>query len=193
MPKKKLTGLSEQFQRISDADSVLQATYDNLPRRTRARTQAIKQNAIEAGIIVPENRPMARKPAYTTRMSCSDDEDSDTEPEDIFEADRAPLDPRPSSLIKDSERTKAWERWDTKQREFNKILNERKYMDSGRRRAYPKSMKDLKARADPDDKYAQPTFELEMRHWQNLELLIRYLHEWGKGREQGFVKIKVPE
>ncbi|KAL8679541.1 MAG: hypothetical protein Q9186_004187 [Xanthomendoza sp. 1 TL-2023] len=193
MPKKKLTGLPEQFRIISDADSVLQATYDNLPRRTRARTQAIKQNAVEAGIIVPENKSRAGKPVYTTRMSYSDDEDSDTGPDDIFEADRAPLDPRPPSLIKDSESIKAWERWDTKQREFNKILNERKYMDSGRRRAYPKSMKDLKARADPDDKDAQPTFELEMRHWQNLELLIRYLHEWGKGREQGFVKIKVPD
>ncbi|KAL8877651.1 MAG: hypothetical protein Q9198_004367, partial [Flavoplaca austrocitrina] len=37
--------------------AMIQAEIDNMPRKTRAKAQAIKQNALDAGLLLPEKKP----------------------------------------------------------------------------------------------------------------------------------------
>lgn len=58
---------------------------------------------------------------------------------------------------------------------------------------YPDLLKDLYSRLDFKDNDASPrTFEPQMKHFQEFDVLLAILQEYGKGRNIGFVKIKVP-
>lgn len=43
-----------------------------------------------------------------------------------------------------------------------------------------------------DDETSPRTYEPQMKHWQHFGLLVTVLQEFAKGRETGYLKIKVP-
>ncbi|KAL8883121.1 MAG: hypothetical protein Q9192_007439, partial [Flavoplaca navasiana] len=89
--------------------AMIQAEIDNMPRKTRAKAQAIKQNALDAGLLLPEKKPKVRKPVLVTHIGYSSDEDSDSEPDDVFESERKPINPWPKISVLES--ADAWSAW----------------------------------------------------------------------------------
>lgn len=75
-----------------------------------------------------------------------------------------------------------------------RTLESHRYTLRAGRPPYPNLLKDLCSRLDFEGNDASPrTFEPEMKHFQEFNILLSILQEYGKGREVGFVKIKVPE
>lgn len=116
MPRrKKLTSRLSKTQGTSDAEkaTLVQVTFDNFPRQTRATARVIKQNALEAGLIQPEKKPKPRKPVLVTRIVSSGSEDSDSEQEFTFESDRKAM--NPWRQISQPESARAWSAWNAEQ------------------------------------------------------------------------------
>lgn len=77
--------------------------------------------------------------------------------------------------------------------EFVRILNSPQYIVGRGLPAYPDLLKDLVGRRDFDDNDASPrTFEPHMEHWQEFDVLLNILWEYGDGRKLGYVKMKIP-
>ncbi|KAL8779840.1 MAG: hypothetical protein Q9213_006755 [Squamulea squamosa] len=171
--------------------AMVQATIDNLPRKTRARAHAIKQNALEAGILLPEKKAKARKPVLVTHIGYGSDEDSDVEPDDIFEQDVKTRNPWPQ--VQKLESMMAWSVWNTEQDELDKVLVSPEYMMGPVKPPCPYSMRDLAVRVDNCVRDSPRTFEPEIHHWRDSGLLLRTLQEYGNGREHVFLKMKVPK
>ncbi|KAL8767585.1 MAG: hypothetical protein Q9209_005957 [Squamulea sp. 1 TL-2023] len=157
--------------------AMVQATIDNLPRQTRAKAHAIKLNALEAGILSPEKKPKARKPVLVTHIGYGSDEDTDVEPDDVFEQDVKVRNPWPQ--VQKLESMMAWSVWNAGQGSVKPPC--------------PYLMRDLVVRVDNCVRNSPRTFKPEIHHWQDFDLLIQTLQEYGEGRENGFVKIKVPK
>lgn len=54
-------------------------------------------------------------------------------------------------------------------------------------------MKDLVSSADTYEVDSPITFEPDVRQWRAFDVLISHLQEHANGREDGFVKVKVPK
>ena len=100
--------------------AMIQAEIDNMPRKTRAKAQAIKQNALDAGLLLPEKKPKVRKPVLVTHIVYSSDEDSDSEPDDVFESERKPI--NPWSKISVLESADAWSVWEADEGSYHVLL-----------------------------------------------------------------------
>lgn len=116
MPQqRKLRSRQHKIQGMSDAEqaTLIQATLNNFPRQTRATARIIKQNAMEAGLIQPEMKLTPRKPVRVTRIVSIGSEDSDSELEFTFEADRKAM--NPWRQVSQSESARAWKAWEAEQ------------------------------------------------------------------------------
>ncbi|KAI4254914.1 MAG: hypothetical protein L6R42_006995 [Xanthoria sp. 1 TBL-2021] len=231
MPRrKKLTSRLSKTQGISDAEkaTLVQVTFDNFPRQTRATARIIKQNALEAGLIQPETKPKPRKPVLVTRIVSSGSEDSDSELEFTFESDRKAM--NPWRQVSQSESARAWSAWNAEQGllvvwqgiqkvgiwsienlldvlpkhsqssrltfaidSLDQLLRSPNYVVGSTKPPCPILMKDLVSRADTYEVDSPATFEPDVRQWRAFDVLISHLQEHANGREDGFVKVKVPK
>ncbi|KAI4088756.1 MAG: hypothetical protein LQ339_008656 [Xanthoria mediterranea] len=194
MPQqRKLRSRQHKIQGMSDAEqaTLIQATLNNFPRQTRATARVIKQNAMEAGLIQPEMKPTPRKPVRVTRIVSIGSEDSDSELEFTFESDRKAM--NPWRQVSRSESARAWRAWEAEHDSLDQLLRYPNYNVGSARPPRPILMKDLASSTDTYGIDSPVTFEPDLRQWRAFEVLISHLQEYANGREDGFVKVKVPE
>lgn len=215
MPQqRKLRSRQHKIEGMSAAEqaTLIQATLNNFPRQTRATARVIKQNAMEAGLIQPEMKPTPRKPVRVTRIVSIGSEDSDSELEFTFESDRKAM--NPWRQVSQSESARAWKAWEAEQGSWvigcfakvcsghqlifvtdslDQLLRNPNYNVGSARPPRPILMKDLASSTDTYGIDSPVTFEPDLRQWRAFEVLISHLQEYANGREDGFVKVKVPE
>ncbi|KAL8685600.1 MAG: hypothetical protein Q9218_007660, partial [Villophora microphyllina] len=165
------------------ADAVDQ-TISGLSARTRARTKLIKQNAIEAGILAPQEKPKATRSLHLRSTPGATTIPSDSE-SDVFEEENCLRDMSGKGVD-----TAAWDAWEKAQGDFLRELNSKSrplYVDV---RPF---MEDLYYRADDEgDKDSPRTYVARMKHWSEFDKMIEMLMQYSKGRQRGYVKIEVP-
>ncbi|KAL8887754.1 MAG: hypothetical protein Q9215_004728 [Flavoplaca cf. flavocitrina] len=171
--------------------AMIQAEIDNMPRKTRAKAQAIKQNALDAGLLLPEKKPKVRKPVLVTHIGYSSDEDSDSEPDDVFESERKPMNPWPK--ISALESADAWSAWEADQDYHDRLLRSPNYILGSAKSTSSALMKDLLSSTDSYEANSNFTFEPDIHQWLHFEDLAIHLREHCNGREDGFAKIRVPK
>ncbi|KAL9627459.1 MAG: hypothetical protein Q9204_006549 [Flavoplaca sp. TL-2023a] len=171
--------------------AMIQAEIDNMPRKTRAKAQAIKQNAVDAGLLLPEKKPKVRKPVLVTHIGYSSDEDSDSEPDDVFESERKPMNPWPKISVLES--ADAWSAWEADQDYHDRLLRSPNYTPGSAKSTSSALMKDLLSTTDPYEANSPTTFEPDIHQWRHFEDLAIHLREHCNGREDGFVKTRVPK
>ncbi|KAL8720007.1 MAG: hypothetical protein Q9181_007977, partial [Wetmoreana brouardii] len=175
------------------------STINDLPVRTRAKVQVVKQNAAEAGMWSEEkkkpkkpSKPESRnptKPKSAQIISETEDEASISEPEeDEFESDH--LEELAGGIGVDHA---AWKAWEKAQADFVRSCNSSHDTPGASRPPYPDTMKDLAYELDDDEDDSPRTYHAQMKHWCDFNTLIATLQEYGKGCETGYLKIKVPK
>lgn len=209
--------------------AMIQAEIDNMPRKTRAKAHAIKQNAVDAGLLSPEKKPKARKPVLVTHIGYSSDEDSDTEPDDVFESERKPMNPWPKISVLES--ADAWSAWEADQGSYDfllastlaaehylfaktircfvkrpydssadffrdyhdQLLRSPNYISGSVKPISSALMKHLLSSADAYEANSPIIFEPDIHQWRHFEDLAIHLQEHCNGRQDGYVKIRVPK
>ncbi|KAI4117050.1 MAG: hypothetical protein LQ345_002632 [Seirophora villosa] len=197
MPSKhELTGLLDvsqvPFHQTGNEEGA-QVTLGDFSARTRAQATAVKRFAKEAGLNVPEGQTAART-ANSSRIfrSRPNPWDPETESEDeSFPSVPAQKNPWPNVSRESS--LQAWQIWHEQQVDLVRILESPQYTPGRGLPAYPVILKDLLSRQDFDSNDASPrTFEPQIKHWQEFEVLLKILLEFGSGRKLGYMKMKIP-
>ncbi|KAL9004102.1 MAG: hypothetical protein Q9188_003068 [Gyalolechia gomerana] len=182
--------MTESPPREEDMEDV-QATINDLSVRTRAQMSAAKQFAMEAGILAQEMQT-GTQDASSSANPKLDSKGENAADEPGYDRVSVPKNPWPG--VEGKESKQLWLGWDIVQDKLVRTLESHRYTLRAGRPPYPNLLKDLCSRLDFEGNDASPrTFEPEMKHFQEFNLLLSILQEYGKGREVGFVKIKVPE
>ncbi|KAL8938004.1 MAG: hypothetical protein Q9216_004132 [Gyalolechia sp. 2 TL-2023] len=187
----------------------VQTTIKNFSVRTRAQMIAAKQFAMEAGILPPEMQTSTQG-AFSSANVELDSKDEDSDDELGYNRVSVPRNPWPE--VDGAVSRQLWLQWDVAQGQhlhrhhadihglhpsidkLVRILESHQYNPKAGRPPYPNLLKDLCSRQDFEGNDASPrTFEPEMKHFQQFDVLLATLQEYGKGRDVGFVKIKIPE
>ncbi|KAL8986470.1 MAG: hypothetical protein Q9177_004176 [Variospora cf. flavescens] len=172
----------------------IQVTLGDFSARTRSQATAVKRFAKEAGLKVPE-KGIAPRAAISSRIFKSKpnlwDLNIEAEEDESFPSVPAQKNPWPNISRESS--LQAWQIWDEQQKDLVRILESPQYTLGRSLPSYPNILKDLISRLDFDSNDASPrTFEPQIKHWQEFELLLKVLRELGSGREMGYLKMKIP-
>ncbi|KAL8974280.1 MAG: hypothetical protein Q9197_001483 [Variospora fuerteventurae] len=169
-------------------------TLGDFSARTRSQATAVKRFAKEAGLKVPEEGTAPRA-AISSRIFRSKpnlcDLNIEAEEDESFPSVPAQKNPWPNISRESS--LQAWQIWDEQQEDLARILESPQYTLGRSLPSYPNILKDLISRLDFDSNDASPrTFEPQIKHWQEFEILLQVLRELGSGRELGYLKMKIP-
>ncbi|KAL8720423.1 MAG: hypothetical protein Q9225_002713 [Loekoesia sp. 1 TL-2023] len=188
-----LTRLRKPLQSLpyeADMKEGVQAAINELSARTRKQVSAVKQNAMEAGILAPEMQPSAS--TINPRLNAAAEDWDDESEAGPFRRVPKPKNPWPE--ISGSASLQLWLVWDNLQDRVIGISESPQYAPGSGLPPYPDLLKDLYSRQDDEDDDASArTFEPQVKHFQEFDVLLAILQEYGKGRNVGFVKIEVPE
>ncbi|KAL8938024.1 MAG: hypothetical protein Q9211_003404 [Gyalolechia sp. 1 TL-2023] len=184
--KGELTRLRNHLQSPPREDDIedVQASINDLSVRTRAQVSAVKQFAVEAGILPQEIEMSTQVPSGSAKPKPdTKGEDSDDEPE--FGRVSVPKNPWP-----EVDRALSMQLW----HRLISIVVSHQYTRGADRAPYPTLLRDLCSRLDSEVSNASPqTYEPEMKHLEQFDVLLSTLQEYGRGRALGYVKLKVPE
>ncbi|KAL9028540.1 MAG: hypothetical protein Q9196_003107 [Gyalolechia fulgens] len=193
--KGELTRLRNHLQSPPREDDIedVQASINDLSVRTRAQVSAVKQFAVEAGILPQEIEMSTQVPSGSAKPKPdTKGEDSDDEPE--FGRVSVPKNPWPE--VDRALSMQLWRGWDIVQGKplHSYIVVSHQYTRGADRAPYPTLLRDLCSRLDSEVSNASPqTYEPEMKHLEQFDVLLSTLQEYGRGRALGYVKLKVPE
>ncbi|KAI4191620.1 MAG: hypothetical protein LQ346_004697 [Caloplaca aetnensis] len=191
-----LTHLGHQLQSLDVTDRThedVQAALKELAPKTRAQAALLQKFLADAGMVDETEETKAGAVATSSSLvSNLRAEESESESEDdTFE--KVPPAMNPWAGVSEEESKKAWLAWEVEQEKLVAILKSPQYKLNGPKLKYPNLFKDLMSRLDFEDDETSPrTYEPQMKHWQHFGLLVTVLQEFAKGRETGYLKIKVP-
>ncbi|KAL8930441.1 MAG: hypothetical protein Q9208_000625 [Pyrenodesmia sp. 3 TL-2023] len=194
--ERELTRLANHLQSPEGANTTredVHAALKDFAPKTRAQATAVQKFLAEAGMIeeTKETEPEAAATSTSLRLNLRAKESDSESDDDMFE--RVPPAKNPWVNVTEEESEKAWSLWEVEQEKLVAKLKSPQYQLGGPKLKYPNLLKDLMSRLDfEDDEDSPRTYEPEMKHWREFGMLLAVLQEFGKGRDEGYVKIKLP-
>ncbi|KAI4234659.1 MAG: hypothetical protein LQ352_008160, partial [Teloschistes flavicans] len=152
-------------------EDAVDATINELPARTRAKTKEVRQNAIEAGIVAP---------AESSAMGAASGPESD-----VFEEEDRLQDFGGTGVD-----NAAWNDWEKANDDFLRLIQTKPRPQYAGVRPF---LVDISfSMDDPEDKESPRTFFVQGQHWLDFDTMVTNLMAWAKGFEMGFLKVRVP-